>query len=88
MAHDWSDFDRFETKYMPRMGDGDTMASQAETALNKIVFKWYNDGDVYDNQHGMAGWANDIESIERFMRKNCGLYFKTVKELADYLFTE
>jgi phosphoglycolate phosphatase/pyrophosphatase PpaX len=33
-----------------------------------------------------AGWANDIPQIERFMRANCGLYFKTVKELWDYLF--
>ena len=33
-----------------------------------------------------AGWANDIESIEQFMRKNCGLYFKTVAELERYLF--
>lgn len=32
-----------------------------------------------------AGWANDIEEIESFMRNNCGLYFKTVKELSDYL---
>ena len=35
-----------------------------------------------------AGWANDIEEIEQFMRKNCGLYFKTVPELRDYLFGE
>ena len=35
-----------------------------------------------------AGWANDIESIEQFMRKNCGLYFKTVRELEEYLFSE
>ena len=35
-----------------------------------------------------AGWANDIEEIEQFMRKNCGLYFKTVPELREYLFGE
>ena len=33
-----------------------------------------------------AGWANDIRQIETFMRENCGLYFKTVGELGDYLF--
>ena len=33
-----------------------------------------------------AGWANDIPQIENFMRENCGLYFKTVKELQAYLF--
>ena len=33
-----------------------------------------------------AGWANDIPQIERFMRENCGQYFKTVAELKKYLF--
>lgn len=33
-----------------------------------------------------AGWANDIPQIERFMRTNCGLYFKTVRELRAFLF--
>ena len=32
-----------------------------------------------------VGWANDIEAIERFMRRNCRLYFKTVDALAEYL---
>ena len=35
-----------------------------------------------------AGWANDIPQIETFMRKNCGLYFKSVAELSTYLFHE
>ena len=33
-----------------------------------------------------AGWANDIPEIEAFMRKNCGLYFKTVRELYRFLY--
>ena len=33
-----------------------------------------------------AGWANDIPEIEQFMRNNCGLYFKTVAGLSEYLF--
>ena len=32
-----------------------------------------------------VGWSNDIPEIESFMRRNCGLYFKTVDELAAYL---
>ena len=35
-----------------------------------------------------AGWANDIPEIERFMRKNCDLYFKTVAEFRAHLFEE
>ena len=32
-----------------------------------------------------AGWANDVPSIEAFMRSGSPLYFKTVSELASYL---
>jgi len=32
-----------------------------------------------------VGWANDVQHIERFMRANCTLYFKTVEEFADFL---
>ena len=32
-----------------------------------------------------VGWSNDIPEIERFLRANCSLYFKTVRQLADYL---
>ena len=35
-----------------------------------------------------AGWANDILEIETFMRKSCELYFKTVPELAAFLFEQ
>lgn len=33
-----------------------------------------------------AGWANDIPEIEGFMRQSCERYFKTVSELAGFLF--
>lgn len=33
-----------------------------------------------------VGWSNDIPEIESFMRSNCALYFKTVPELASFLF--
>lgn len=33
-----------------------------------------------------AGWANDIPEIEAFMRANCNPYFKTVRELKQFLF--
>ena len=32
-----------------------------------------------------VGWANDVPTIEEFMRKNCKRYFKTVEELAAFL---
>ena len=35
-----------------------------------------------------AGWANDIPQIASFMRQNCDFYFKTVKQLMDFLLPE
>lgn len=32
-----------------------------------------------------AGWAYDVPEIERFMRKNCDYYFKTVQEFGAFL---
>ena len=32
-----------------------------------------------------VGWANDISHIESFMRQHSDFYFKTVKELKEFL---
>lgn len=54
MSVDWGYFDKFEwadEKYLPCRGEGETKATQIVTAINKLVYKWYNDGDVFDNTH-------------------------------------
>lgn len=57
-------------EYLPRQGEGNTMASQIATAVAKIIYKWYNDGDVYDNVSSpMEGWANDISSFANWLYK-------------------
>ena len=59
-------------KYLPSSGEGDTIASQIVTAINKLVYKWYNDGDVYDNVNsGMEGWANDLTSYANWLYSHC-----------------
>lgn len=66
----WEDFDVFEgvvDMYLPPEGEGDTMASQAVTAVNKIVYKWFNDGDVYDNTYYLEGWGNDLSSYANWL---------------------
>lgn len=66
----WSDFDRFDAvieKYMPRMGQGETKASQVCTAVNKLVYKWFNDGDVYDNTYYLEGWCNDLSDYANWL---------------------
>lgn len=68
---DQSYYDRFRElnkNYLPQSGEGETMAEQACVAINKLVYKWYNDGDVFDNVHsGMMGWANDLSSYANWL---------------------
>lgn len=70
---DWSNFDKFSEvidRFMQPHGEGDTMASQIVTAINKIVYKWFNDGDVFDNTNGyMLGFANDLSSYANWLFK-------------------
>ena len=69
---EWSYFERFEPqldKYMPGIGEGITMASQIATAVNKLIYKWYNDGDVYDNTGALEGWCNDLSSYANWLAK-------------------
>ena len=69
---DWNYFDKFSDivdKYMPLYGEGETMASQAVTAVNKLIYKWYNDGDVFDNTYALVGWANDLSSYANWLAR-------------------
>lgn len=72
---DWGYFNKFKEindKYMPDQGEGETIASQIVTAINKLIYKWYNDGDVYDNVNsGMQGWANDLSDYANWLDKYC-----------------
>ena len=73
VAWSYYDAERFtaiDKLYLPVQGEGDTMATQICTAVNKLVYKWYNDGDVYDNQHGMDGWCNDLSSYANWLYNN------------------
>ena len=69
---DWDYFDKFNgitEKYLPSYGEGETMATQIVTAVCKLVYKWYNDGDVFDNMHYLSGWCNDLSSYANWLRK-------------------
>lgn len=72
MAVDWSYYTKFNSilkKYLPSSGEGETMATQIVTAVNKLVYKWYNDGDVYDNTYYLTGWCNDLSSYANWLYK-------------------
>ncbi len=71
----WDDFDRFEAaidKYMPWMGQGETKASQVCTSVNKLVYKWFNDGDVFDNTFYLEGWCNDLSDYANWLDRYTG----------------
>ena len=49
---DWDFFDKFQPivdDYLPDEGEGNTMAMQLAAAISTLVYRYYNDGDVYDN---------------------------------------
>lgn len=69
---DWDYYDKYSTlidKYLPSQGEGENMATQIVTAISHIIYKWYNDGDVYDNTHMLDGWCNDLSSYANWMYK-------------------
>lgn len=81
---DWSYFDKFEeinNKYLPSYGEGETMATQICTAINKLVYKWYNDGDVFDNTYYLEGWWNDLSTYANWLAK----YVPTAKNILEYI---
>lgn len=71
---EWSYYHKFDDinkKWLPDVGEGDNAGTQAVTAVNKLIYKWYNDGDVYDNtrryEGGMTGWANDLSDYANWL---------------------
>ena len=102
---DWSYFNKFEEitdKYLPPIGEGDNMAQQIVTAVCKLVYKWYNDGDVFDNTRYLTGWCNNLSSYANWLYKyapaamlegvwDCRLdsdYEELLADLADSLLDE
>lgn len=78
MAVDWGYYDKFDglsDKYLPERGEGETKATQIVTAVNKLIYKWYNDGDVFDNTYLLKGWANDLSDFANW------LYYYTDREV-------
>lgn len=69
----WDDFvtdesQKIENEYLPVEDEGDSMATQAVTATVKLIYKWFNDGDVFDNVHSnLNGWANNLSSYANWL---------------------
>ena len=106
MAVDWGYYDKFEElidKYLPMRGEGETKATQIVTAVNKLIYKWYNDGDVFDTTYHLRGWANDLSDYANWLYEHTDAdtilakiiicynesdYEDLLQELTDKLFDE
>lgn len=81
MSVQWDYYNKFETlidKYLPEQGEGNTKATQVVTAVNKLVYKWYNDGDVFDNTFFLEGWANDLSSYANWLYQNTNVEVQNI----------
>lgn len=70
MSVEWAYFDKFEEitdKYLPLNGEGETKATQIVTAICKLVYKYYNDGDIFDNTYELANYGNDLSSYANWL---------------------
>lgn len=82
----WSEYNRFHKineKYLPDIGEGDTMATQLVTAINRLVYKYYNDGDVYDNTGYLDGWWNDVSDCANWIYQNIGPEIVGIQEVME-----
>ena len=73
MSVQWDYYNKFESvmeKYLPEQGEGSTKATQIVTAVTKLIYKWYNDGDVFDNTFFLEGWANDLSDYANWLYQN------------------
>lgn len=86
MAVDWGYYDKFEginDKYLPYKGEGATKAMQIVVAVNKLIYKYYNDGDVFDNTYHLEGWANDLSSYANWIYDNTKDGWKILNKIKD-----
>ena len=85
---DWEYFDKYNPileVYMESCGDGKSKASQIVTAVNKLIYKWYNNGDVYDNDKKIdgLGWFNDLSPYANWLYENTD---DEVKKILDRIY--
>lgn len=86
MAVDWGYYDKFEginDKYLPYKGEGATKAMQIVVAVNKLIYKYYNDGDVFDNTYHLEGGANDLSSYANWIYDNTKDGWKILNKIKD-----
>lgn len=82
---DFSDpeVDAIQEEFLPYDGEGENFSSQAVTAVSKLIYKWFNDGDVYDNNYYLEGFVNDLSSYANWLYK----YVPEVRDILERIYT-
>ena len=78
---DRAKFDEFFDKYVPINGSADTLGGEIVRAINRIVYRYYNDGDTVDRYCGNE--YNHLRACDTFLKTYCPAYhsLSNVKEL-------
>lgn len=74
-------FTEIDERYLPPMGEGETMATQVVAAVNKLIYKWYNDGDVFDNTGNLSGWCNDLSNYANWLHRYVPIAAQTLEKV-------
>lgn len=64
--------------YLPPIGQGDTMATQLSTAINRIIYRWFNDGDTI--------WTDECQSCADWLYQNIDGADAIIDSLNEYDF--
>ena len=78
---DRAKFDDFFDKYVPINGSADTLGGEIVRAINRIVYRYDNDGDTVDRYCGNE--YNHLRACDTFLKTYCPAYhsLSNVKEL-------
>ena len=69
---DRAKFDEFFDKYVTINGSADTLGGEIVRAINRIVYRYYNDGDTVDRYCGNE--YNHLRACDTFLKTYCPAY--------------
>lgn len=69
---DRAKFNEFFDKYVPINGSADTLGGEIVRAINRIVYRYYNDGDTVDRYCGNE--YNHLRACDTFLKIYCPAY--------------
>ena len=66
-------FEELCDKYLPAWGKANTLGGEILRAINRIVYRYYNDGDTIDWYYG--GDYNLLRACDTFLNMYCPAYY-------------